>query len=476
MSDPLDRDRGGRRRRRRDRPGRKEREREPDQSPTPNKPPIILGLAKPAVEQASGGGGGTTAAMQTTNLSQGGLVNKALEKQIVVLRSRDENRPAPTTTAANQATTTNQGETTVGPAAYHIQRHSSVGHLAFENSSQNRLAPPPEMKHCVKVVDDSFRWCDAGIEMLLDQTDFLVVGVLGPQGSGKSTILSLLAGTSPQDSYRSYVFQPQTKEVKENGAHQTNGIDMYVTPERIIFLDTQPVLSASILDQMIHQDKKYPSEYTSVENCIEMQSLQMAAFLMTVCNVILVVQDWFTDVSFLRFLKNAEMLKPATPSGHEGSSHPEDAPDYFPHVVFVQNRANRDDYGLETYKMMTQTLSSTFDMTKLKCTGTVNMVRGNVIPGLTSKTVKSDMNVFCIPQMEYYKLEPEPILTLLPEYRGFPTFILLVRSLRNQIYSLPRHLLTHTTLSEKNWFHYAARMWDTVRKSQLLSEYNRLLP
>ena len=30
--------------------------------------------------------------------------------------------------------------------------------------------------------------------MLLDQTDFLVVGALGPQGAGKSTIMSALAG------------------------------------------------------------------------------------------------------------------------------------------------------------------------------------------------------------------------------------------------------------------------------------------
>ena len=30
--------------------------------------------------------------------------------------------------------------------------------------------------------------------MLLDQTDFLVVGVIGPQGAGKSTVLSVVAG------------------------------------------------------------------------------------------------------------------------------------------------------------------------------------------------------------------------------------------------------------------------------------------
>ena len=39
-------------------------------------------------------------------------------------------------------------------------------------------------------------------QMLLDQTDFLVVGVLGLQGSGKSTIMSLLAGNTDEDGSR----------------------------------------------------------------------------------------------------------------------------------------------------------------------------------------------------------------------------------------------------------------------------------
>jgi len=33
--------------------------------------------------------------------------------------------------------------------------------------------------------------------VLLDQTDFLVVGVIGPQGAGKSTVLSVVAGAGP---------------------------------------------------------------------------------------------------------------------------------------------------------------------------------------------------------------------------------------------------------------------------------------
>ena len=48
--------------------------------------------------------------------------------------------------------------------------------------------------------------------------------------------------------------------MRECGVHQTCGIDLFMTPERLLLLDTQPMLSASVIDHMIHHDKKYPSE------------------------------------------------------------------------------------------------------------------------------------------------------------------------------------------------------------------------
>ncbi len=33
----------------------------------------------------------------------------------------------------------------------------------------------------------------------------------------------------------------------------------------------QPVLSSSVLDYLVHHDKKYPAEYATAENCVEMQ-------------------------------------------------------------------------------------------------------------------------------------------------------------------------------------------------------------
>lgn len=201
---------------------------------------------------------------------------------------------------------------------------------------QAKLLPPERMKHSIKLVDDQMNWCDSAIEYLLDQTDVLVVGVLGLQGTGKSMVMSLLSANTPEEDQRAYVFRAQSAEMKERGGNQTSGIDFFITQERIVFLDTQPILSPSILDHLINNDRKLPPEYNLPHTYVEMQSLQIAAFLFTVCHVVIVVQDWFTDLSLYRFLQTAEMVKPSTPSpSHESSSSSgsEEGTEYYPHLA-----------------------------------------------------------------------------------------------------------------------------------------------
>lgn len=64
---------------------------------------------------------------------------------------------------------------------------------------QTKLLPPERMKHSIKLVDDQMNWCDSAMEYLRDQTDMLVVGVLGLQGTGKSTVMSFLSANAPEE-------------------------------------------------------------------------------------------------------------------------------------------------------------------------------------------------------------------------------------------------------------------------------------
>lgn len=50
-----------------------------------------------------------------------------------------------------------------------------------------------EMTTCVKLMDESMQLCEGALAYLCNQQDFLVVGCLGTQGVGKSSIMSLLA-------------------------------------------------------------------------------------------------------------------------------------------------------------------------------------------------------------------------------------------------------------------------------------------
>ena len=70
------------------------------------------------------------------------------------------------------------------------------------------------------------------MQYLTDNKDFCVVGVVGGQGVGKSTIASMFAGARPTGARRSYMFWPQSRDVRETGVNQTCGVYMAVSTER----------------------------------------------------------------------------------------------------------------------------------------------------------------------------------------------------------------------------------------------------
>lgn len=353
-------------------------------------------------------------------------------------------------------------------------------------AGQARLAAPEKMKSSIKLVDEQMNWCDSAIEFLLDQTDVLVVGVLGLQGTGKSTLMSLLAANQPEEDPRAFVFRPQSPELKERGGSQTCGIDFFITQERVVFLDTQPILSPSILDHLINNDRKLPPEYSLPHTYVEMQSLQIAAFLFTVCHVVLLVQDWFTDLGLYRFLQTAEMVKPSTPSPtheHSGAAGPEEPSEYYPHLVFVQNRARPEAFCPRRLQQMHGVLDRLMAHSHLKYKGSLSMLDCGLFPGLPDGFLPTEVNLFLLPPMEAEAEDAPPrtapgggpLFPLLPPYRGHGTFGALLARLRGRVLAAARAQLSHSLLTERNWFHYAARIWDGVKKSSALAEYSRLL-
>ncbi|XP_076652556.1 nonsense-mediated mRNA decay factor SMG9 [Halictus rubicundus] len=308
------------------------------------------------------------------------------------------------------------------------------------------LSPCIEMTTSVKFMDENMQLCENSLEYLYDQQDFLVVGCLGAQGVGKSTIMSLLTSN-----YASNVFPVQDMSHHESGANCTSGIDFFVTKNRVIYLDTQPILSGSTIDYSISYDQKKPTtDFANIETNLELQSLQFAAFLFSVCHVIIFVQDWIIDPNLVRFLQTAEMLKPSSTSNMD-----QDYVEYYPHIVFLHNKAELQDFTPNITEKTKDFYSKVFSASRLQTHSGLDM---------SPQSTDASLNLFFIPEI----VNEESAMRQNEKK--------LIERLKTKIHGVSRNPMTPTTLTEKNWYHYVSRVMEAIKKSHLSSEYGRLMP
>ncbi|XP_064471402.1 nonsense-mediated mRNA decay factor SMG9-like isoform X2 [Ornithodoros turicata] len=407
----------------------KESEQDQDSSKQqPIKPVVILAKHHDRSSSAAPlGDGGSSAA---------GLEGSAKAPQLLIKGASRASSPA----AAGSSSKDDSSGTVASSQPRAAQKVPSTETL------EERLALPPDMAAPVKLVDDSLQWCDNALEYLVDQPDFYVIGVIGLQGAGKSTLMSILAGGCGKGGDR-HLFVPQSRELRELGQHCTSGIDIYVTAQRTILLDTQPVLSGSAMDHMIQFEKKTPGggDFHSLENAHMMQSLQTASFLMAVCHTIVVVQDWFADINFLRFVLTAEMLKPATSTtSHELGVSNENAAESYPHIVFVQNKCTPGDFSPENIQQMQGILKAIFGKSKLKYKGSVN-------PDSVTERKESAVNLFLLPKKLTERDEKNRKENKLPGFQDGEQLDRLSMQLLSQIQCMPKPHLSQGSLTEKNW-------------------------
>jgi hypothetical protein len=143
---------------------------------------------------------------------------------------------------------------------HHVQQQANVPTSQNQTASQ-QMPNPVIMTNAVRLLDENLQWCDGLQEYLIDQNDFLVIGVLGKRGVGKSTLMSLLVnggggeggggggggfgGSENNNKHNSSkqrsndVFSKASRDSNELGQHKTSGIQAFVTNERTILLDVQ---------------------------------------------------------------------------------------------------------------------------------------------------------------------------------------------------------------------------------------------
>lgn len=274
------------------------------------------------------------------------------------------------------------------------QRNGSKKEAESSSNSSSKSQDPPRpivptcvgMTGCVKFVEENLQLCLNAIDYLSevhdfvqDHPDYLVVGCLGAQGVGKSTIMSLLTANHGSD-----IFPAQDISHHESGVNCTTGIDFFVTKNRVIYLDTQPILSTSAIDYAATYDqKKNPTDFANTQNNLELQSLQFAALVLSVCHVIIFVQDWFVDPNLLRFLQTAEMLKPSSAINMDL----EDV-EHYPHVVFLHNKAEVQDFLSDNVEKMKEFYNKVFLNSKLQTHSGLDM---------SNHSSEEELNLFLIP-------------------------------------------------------------------------------
>jgi len=322
------------------------------------------------------------------------------------------------------------------------------------------MAPLPN--RAIRLVSKRYTFnADEFMGVLRDQNDFTVIGVLGFEGSGKSTILSMF---SP--SRKPFNIRKPGMEAK----HCTEGIDAFVTPERLILLDSQPVLSSSVFTSMILENAPCPPSI-SLSTLFEFQSLQLVLFMMSVCHVIIVAADAADSHRPLwRLLQAAEMLRGTlTPGvcfrarrGVKGTGIENPGAE----VVFAFSNLDVNRVSPKFMQTFQKNLDDYFQSSMFRRNGAISNYNNShefvylPRPSSAHRSCDSRVNVYCFP------FEDKP--SFYNQENSTP------HEFVSQVCAMPKPQM-HQRMSERAWLKTAAKLWDEINSSRQIGEYRRML-
>ncbi|KAI9473676.1 MAG: hypothetical protein EXX96DRAFT_578899 [Benjaminiella poitrasii] len=288
---------------------------------------------------------------------------------------------------------------------------------------------------------------DAILKNLSDHPGHFVIGVIGKQGVGKSTLLSHFTQNAE------HIFPTQENDYFLYEGHKTDGIDMYITPERAILLDTEPLQSWTVLDNVLRHGSLGGLH---ADLWLEMETIYTIIFLMSVCNILLVVTEGTEiDLDLLRLIQRAEVLKFNIPDFPLLSANQHDM-NYYPDIAFICNKCRSDEFTWKTWVDLQNNLSSFFVDSQLKTRELLSL--GNILPSF--KYDRDESNLFFLPMKGDEQVE---------------SFHVLMDVLRDQVLAGPRRPGRKGQLSEKEWYYNALKLFELVRKSDYINDYLQIV-
>ncbi|XP_013191537.1 nonsense-mediated mRNA decay factor SMG9 [Amyelois transitella] len=428
----------------------------------------------------------------------------------IILKTREQSNPKDERPQSPKAIKTPMAEGD-GPHPCKIAQNENK-----EKKQPEKICHPlKQMSEPIKLLDENLEFNNAALEFLHDaSTNYLVVGVVGTQGVGKSMILNLIEQNKhTQDLCRKirqvhelnegnesnevanienqfktlgvsetatmsngFKFKMQDIQQIERGVHCTRGVDMYVTQDRVILLDCQALCSPSLIEE----SNSNPITARSA-NVVTVDCLQVTSFLMAICHVLVAVQDWFADYNFIRYIQAAEMLKPSLSASNPLNQEPSECnpSSSSPHLLLLHNRCQLEDFTPSAVRTMQELYTKAFQRSNLQLNSGMYMYSDsnknglnvdNVCKAYSVEACGTPVNLFLLPEI-YDDFDNRDI------YRGHPPFEQLAKRLRWIILGVNRHQITNVpNLSEKGWFHYCNKAWETIRKCTFFMEYERFLP
>lgn len=220
------------------------------------------------------------------------------------------------------------------------------------NENRSTESKIPAIAKPISIISDYYQIQNHTQDFLIETNcDFFVVGIVGTQQSGKSVIANMLAiheDYCVDETKRimnmlnghSGVFQTGThsKDSIRSSLPCTEGIQMYITKHRTILLDCSPVLC---------------NPYKKDAILSELDDLKMLIFLLSVCNLVIVVEDSGFDMHLLRLIHMAENMKIDAVDKDPSESR------YTPNILFFKNKCGNCDFLVES-KQRTNNLYRAF--------------------------------------------------------------------------------------------------------------------
>ncbi|GJX87584.1 SMG9-like protein [Tanacetum coccineum] len=355
-----------------------------------------------------------------------------------------------------------------------------------DTSARSRVLPSVGY---LNLLSDSWDFhTDRFLPFLTDNTDFMVIGVIGPTGVGKSTIMNEIYGFDATSPGMLPPFAIESIETKAMAKHCTVGIEPRITSERIILLDTQPVYSPSVLADMIRPDGSSTisvlggGESLPAELAHELMSIQLGVLLTSICHIVLVVSEGVHDNNMWRLMETVDLLKHSIPDPSSLSlSHPQSSnlgsdkdikdkiqdvgEDYMAFPVFIHTKLHQEDispqYVVQVKKALNQYFSSTsFSKQKQQNGSKDNRGPVSVDGGSDHEPLKS----YFIPS----NVNSDSPGTQYESYHSS------LWKLRDKILSMSGPSFSRT-VSERDWLKNSGKIWELVKNSSTISDYCRTL-